>query len=111
MSTMLKRILVGAVAALAMSATIAVTSSPAAARGLGGGSFHSGGSFRGGGGWGGGGWGGAGILGGLALGAELASPDYAYGYGYGYPDYDGGYGACNYPAYDRYGNFIGYSCD
>jgi hypothetical protein len=124
MSTMLKKSLMGAVAALAMGATVAAVSTPADARGFGGGfhggGFHGGGFHGGGwghGGWGHGGWGrgggwgwgAAGVLGGLALGTAIASPYYGdYAYGYGYPYYQNGYGC--YPHYDYYGRYV-YGCD
>lgn len=100
MSSMLKKTLIGGLAALTFGLSIAETASPAMAftRGFHGG-YHG---YRGGRGFG---WGAAGLVGGLALGAAAAG---AYGY-YGYPGYYG-YGGCwrQRPVYDAYGYFRGY---
>ena len=99
--TTLRKTMIGGLAALALSAGLAASSAPAEAR------------------WHGRGWGGpgiaAGVIGGLAVGAlaaQASRPYYpAYGYGYGYaPVYSGGYGCGpeRRPAYDAWGNFVGY---
>ncbi len=93
MTSILKKTLLGGMAALTLGATIATTSKPAAAQG-----------------WG---WGlGAGLLGGFALGTLATRPYYGpgpyYG-GYAYGPYPppGCYVAQR-PVYDPYGNFAGY---
>jgi hypothetical protein len=111
MSSILRKVLIGGLAALTFGLAVAETSTPALAfRGSG---FHGGfGGFHGGwgrggwgrGGWGRGGWGwgAAGLgLGALAVGAA-AYPYYGYGYPYG--------GGCwqQQPVYDAYGYFRGY---
>ena len=99
--TRIRKILTGGLAALTISATIAATSTPAAAFG----GWGYGGGWHGGG-WHGGGWGpgalAAGAIGGLALGAVAAGAAGAYGPGYGYGC------VANQPVYDPYGNFAGY---
>lgn len=123
MQIMLKKKLVAAVAGLAMTAgAIALTSSPAAARGGGfhGGGFHGGGfhgGFHGGnwagvhGGWGphwhGGGWGWAGWSWGFPYYYYGYPAYYPYGYGYG-PDYSAGCYDARRPIYSRRGHVIGY---
>ncbi len=115
MSSILKKALIGGLAALTFGLAIAETSTPALAfrGGWHGGGF--GGGWHGGGwrgGWGGRGWGWGGVGAGLALGA-VAGAAYGYGspygYGYGYP-YGYGYGGCwqTRPVYDYFGNFRGY---
>lgn len=112
MSSIIKKALIGGLAALTFGLAVAETSTPAMAwgrGGWGGGGFHGGWGGRGWGGrgWGGRGWGGVGA--GLALGAVAAGAAYGYPYyGYGYPYY--GYGGCwqQQPVYDAYGNFRGY---
>jgi hypothetical protein len=111
MNSVLKKGLIGGLAALTFGLAIAETSSPAMAFGRGG--WHGGYGYRGG--WGRGyGWGLGGLGAGLALGAIAAG---AYGYGYGYPGYGYGYGYPAYgyggcvrpqPVYDTYGYFRGY---
>ena len=121
---------VAAFAALTLGLAVATTATPVAAQaryhggGYHGGGWH-GGAYRGGGGYGRGyhggggywrggrwygggyGWGApvaAGVIGGLALGA-LAGSAYPYG------AYAPAYGGCylqNQPAYDAWGNFVGY---
>jgi len=112
MSSILRKVLIGSLAALTFGLAVAETSTPALAfrGGFHGGGFHGGwghgGWGRGGWGRGGWGWGAAGLgLGALAVGA--AAYPY-YGYGYGYPYY--GYGGCwqQQPVYDAYGYFRGY---
>jgi len=97
MNSMLKKGLIGGLAALTFGLAIAETSTPAMAWGRGG--WHG---YRGG-------WG-YGLAGGLALGALAAGAYYGpYGYGYPYgPAY--GYGGCwrQRPVYDAYGYFRGY---
>jgi hypothetical protein len=106
MSSILKRALIGGLAALTFGLAIAETSTPAEAfRGGFRGGFHGGGW-----GWRGRGWGWGGVGAGLALGAVAAGAAYGYPYyGYGYP-YGYGYGGCwqQRPVYDAYGNFRGY---
>lgn len=104
MTTLVKKVATGALAALTLGGATLATASPAAAQ-------HWRGGY--GGGWHGGyhrGYGGAGLavagLAGLAVGASLAShPYYGYGY-YGRPYYYGGYYAPGYyygPGYGYYG--------
>ncbi|WP_091676212.1 hypothetical protein [Methylocapsa palsarum] len=78
----------------------------------GGGGYWRGGRWYGGGGYN---WGApvaAGVIGGLALGALAAGAanpyGYAPGYGYGYAPAYGGCSLQNQPAYDGWGNFVGY---
>jgi hypothetical protein len=109
MTSMLRKAAISTIAALTLGAGISATATPSMAQGWHGHGWHGG--WRGGRGYGwgggyyGGGWGGpvaAGVIGGLALGA-LAGSAYAYGPGY--------YGRCyvqNRPAYDGWGNFVGY---
>ncbi|MBX9738849.1 MAG: hypothetical protein K2X62_02190 [Beijerinckiaceae bacterium] len=90
----------GALAALGIAATVAVSATPASADWRG----HRGG-------WGGHhrGWGGpvaAGVIGGLALGA-IAGNRY-YGPSYAQPVYGGDCYRQDRPTYDRWGRFIGY---
>jgi hypothetical protein len=103
---MLKKALIGGLAALTFGLSIAETSAPAMALGLRGGAYRGGGFhggyYRGGRGYG---WGAAGLVGGLALGAAAAG---AYGYGYGYPGYYGAGCIRQRPVYDAYGYFRGY---
>lgn len=100
-----------ALAVLMFGLAIVAEATPASAQWRGGwhgGGWHGGG-WRGGywrgGRWYGSGWGGpfaAGVVGGLAVGAIAASA---------YPYYGPGYGGCvvqNQPAYDAWGNFVGY---
>jgi hypothetical protein len=122
MSTLRKAMTAGAIATIVVTSVFASTPASAWGRGWGGGGgggWGRGGGWGGGGwghavwgggGWGRGGWGGGGYwagaaLTGLAVGAAAAS--YPYGYGYGYGNY---YGGCvaRQPAYDAWGNFIGY---
>ena len=87
--TRTRKIITASLAAITMSAAVAASSTPAAAWGW---HHHHG--------WGYGGAGlAAGLIGGLAVGAIAASAA---------PDY--GYGTClvRQPAYDSWGNFIGY---
>jgi hypothetical protein len=116
MTSMLRKAAISTIAALTLGAGITATATPSMAGGWHGHGWHGGGWHGGGwhgGYWHGGGWGwggpvAAGVLGGLALGA-LAGSAYAYGPGYAYvPGY---YGRCyvqNQPAYDGWGNFVGY---
>jgi hypothetical protein len=89
-SAMIKKTLTAAVAALTLAGTVAVTTTSAEA-----------------------GWRGAaitaGVLG-LATGAAIAANNGAYyGYDYGYrPVYYGGCGYVRQPAYNVYGDFIGW---
>jgi hypothetical protein len=102
--TMIRKTLTGAIAALALGATVAATATPAAAGWRGHRHGGNGGAIA------------AGVIGALALGAlaagssrnyyapSYATPAYAGGYG-------GGYGDCylqDQPAYDRWGRFRGY---
>jgi len=105
MTSKLRKAAISTIAALILGAGITATATPSMAEGWHGHGWHGGywhGGYWHGGGWG---WGGpvaAGVLGGLALGA-LAGSAYAYGPGY--------YGRCyvqNQPAYDGWGNFVGY---
>lgn len=99
MGTLLKRSIIGSLAALAVAASTIGAVSPAAA------DYYHGG-YRHGGGWHHGGfWGPAVGLGiaGLAAGAIVASQA-PYGY-YGYGPYDGC--AAWRPVYDAYGNYVG----
>jgi len=111
MSVLSRKILTGAVAALALGAALSTSVSTAEA-GWRGGWGH-------GGGWGRGGWGApvaAGVIGGLALGAiaaQAAQPHYAYPVAdptYGYQTYgDASY--CHVerrPTYNPYGYFAGW---
>lgn len=99
--TMIRKTLTGAIAALALGATVAATATPAAADWRG---HHRGGN---------GGAIAAGVIGALALGAIAAgsSRNY-YAPSYATPAYSGaGYGDCylqDQPAYDRWGRFRGY---
>jgi hypothetical protein len=102
MTSLLRKTVIGSLAAVTLAAGVAATATPAAAR-----------WYRGywypGYGWYSGypDWGSAvanGVLGGIALGT-LAASAYAYG-----PTYYG-YGGCywyNRPTYDSWGNFMGY---
>jgi hypothetical protein len=109
--SVIRKTLTGALAAATLTAGIIAASAPAEAQWRRG--HHRGG------------WGApvaAGVIGGLALGAlaaQAAQPRYYYAPGYTtYPAY--GYGAYHYPAYtrtcwrqrqpayDRWGNFVGY---
>jgi hypothetical protein len=123
-----RKFILGGLAAVSFSASIAA-STPAEAwyRPYG---WYGGGGWGWGGGWGGGwGWGGpaiaAGVLGGLALGsiaAGAAAPYYGYPYPYGYAAYPyagypyGGYAyavprrVCRVrsPVFDAWGRFAGY---
>ncbi len=106
MSSILKKALIGGLAALTFGLAVAETSTPALAfRGGWHGGWHGGGWGWRGRGWGGRGWGWGGVGAGLALGAVAAGA-------YGYPYYGGyyGYGGCwqQQPVYDAYGNFRGY---
>ncbi len=77
-----KTFLTGALAALALGATVTASATPASAGwacGPYGGCYHNYG------GWSPGAAAAVGAIGGLALGAALAAPRPAYGYGYGYP--------------------------
>lgn len=105
MTTILRKSIMGAVAALSLGATVVATATPAAADWRGRGGYHQG--------WSGGhrGWGGpvaAGVIGALALGALAANS----GPRYAEPTYATGYGDDCYrqdrPAYDRWGRFVGY---
>ena len=118
----MKKLLIGALAALTAVTGVMATTGPAQAYGGGYHGGYGGGGYRGGGyaghgygygGWHGGGGGGAAIvagLAGLAIGAAIAQPHYGYGYaapayyapGYAYgppayyagPTYLGWYGGC-----------------
>ena len=104
MTAILRKSIVGAVAALSLGATLVASATPAAADWRG----HRGG-------WGGGhhrGWGGpvaAGVIGGLALGALAANaaPRYASP-AYAAPVYGGDCFLQDRPTYDRWGRFLGY---
>ena len=113
MTTKLRKAVISTIAALTLGAGVTATATPSAAQGWHGHGWHGhgwhghdctaaiGAADR----WYGGGWGGpvaAGVLGGLALGA-LAGSAYAYG-----PAYYGGCNWQNQPAYDGWGNFVGY---
>jgi hypothetical protein len=102
--TTIRKTISGAVAALALTATVAASATPAAADWRG----HRGG-------WGGGHRGGAiaaGVIGGLALGALAAGSTRAYAAPTYYaPAYEPVYGGCvreDQPTYNRWGRFIGY---
>lgn len=104
MTTILRKSMAGALAALTIGATVAASVTPAAADWRG----HRGG-------WGGGhhrGWGGpaaAGIIGGLALGALAANAGTRYYEpAYAAPVYGGDCYQQDRPTYDRWGRFIGY---
>lgn len=114
MSSIVKKAAGAAFAALTFGLAITATATPSTAQGWrGGGGWHGGGYWRGGRWYGG--WGGpfaAGVIGGLAVGA-LAGAAYPYGpYPYGPYPYGPYYGrGCymqNQPAYDAWGNFVGY---
>lgn len=106
MTTILRKSMMGAIAALSLGATLAATATPAAADWRGRGGYHQG--------WGGGGhrgWGApvaAGVIGALALGAIAANS----GRRYAEPAYAAGYDEDCYrqdrPTYDRWGRFVGY---
>jgi hypothetical protein len=85
----MKKLIAGALAALAVTGGAAATATPAVAAPWHGGSYHHGG------GWGAGAAVGAGLVG-LAVGAAIADhPHYAYGPGYYAPGYYGsGYYGC-----------------
>jgi hypothetical protein len=119
MNSILKKALIGGLAALTFGLAVAETSTPALAfrGGWHGGGFHGGwgGGWRGGGGggWRGRGWGWGGVGAGLALGAAAAGAAYTWGWpNYGYDPYYGygAYGGCwqQRPVYDYFGNFRGY---
>ncbi len=99
--TMIRKSITGAIAALALGATVMASASPAAA------------DWRGHHHRGGGGWGApvaAGIIGGLALGAfaaQAAPRSYAPTY-YATPAYSGDCTEQDQPTYNRWGRFIGY---
>lgn len=109
MSDIVKKAAGMAFAALTLGLAITATATPSEAAGWRGGHWAGAGGWRGGywrgGRWYGYGWGGpfaAGVIGGLAAGAIAASA---------YPYYGYGYGGCymqNQPAYDGWGNFVGY---
>lgn len=123
MTSKMKKFAGGALAALMLGVALTATATPSEAQGYG---YHRGGYGRGwhggyrGGYWRGGrgnNWGApvaAGVIGGLALGALAAGAAGAYGNGYGYAPsygYAPAYGGCylqNRPAYDGWGNIIGY---
>ena len=102
MTTLARKALLGAVAALSVGATMAVSVTEASAQYRRHGGYHH--HYRGGG------WGGpvaAGVIGGLAL-CALAAPRYGYAapaYGYAAP------ATCylqDQPTYDTWGRFAGY---
>jgi hypothetical protein len=111
MNTSFKRTAIAAVAALALAAGVAVsTTAPAEASGVWQHGYSGGHYYGGGGYWRGGGWGpvvGLGILGGAIAGAAIANsgpyygPGPAYGYGYGDPCWQPR------PMYDSWGRFVG----
>lgn len=97
--TRIRKTLTGAVAALALGATVAASATPAAADWRG---YHHRGN---------GGAVAAGVIGGLALGAlaagaATAAPRY-YAPAYAAPVYDSCYRRDE-PTYDRWGRFVGY---
>ncbi|MDB5545696.1 MAG: uncharacterized protein JWO64_2845 [Hyphomicrobiales bacterium] len=100
--TMIRKTLTGAIAALALGASVAATATPAAADWRGHRHGGNGGAVA------------AGVIGALALGALAAgSARNYYEPSYATPAYvGGGYGGdCylqNQPAYDRWGRFRGY---
>jgi hypothetical protein len=102
--TTIRKTLTGAVAALALGATVAASATPAAADWRGHHGGRNGGAIA------------AGVIGGLALGALAAGSAYGspryYTPSYATPVYAGpSYGDCytqDQPAYDRWGRFRGY---
>jgi hypothetical protein len=115
MTVLSRKILTGAVAALALGAALSTSVSSAEAGWRGGWGGHGGGF---GGGWGRGGWGApvaAGVIGGLALGAIAAQAQSHYAYPVADPTYGyQAYGEEQYchverrPTYNPYGYFAGW---